>query len=614
MRPVIGRGIVLGAACLVCTVALGQAVRFTSPQPGTVRGVVEIKATKPNPNDGWISYKISPAGKEGDYVTAVINPFVYAWDTRKRDASGARIYPDGDYVVVATAFDPSGNPVGESSITVSVRNEISPAEVRAPVVLRAAYAKAQKLDYTADGKLTVYLPEDQRKAIPIPLRLEAIVKAAWSETVLAPTTEDSPAVLEKGLKSGYIQVIGGEGVKLRDLMSRVRLKIFPDAGIDLLNPKDEHFPLGEYYVKLPIRAVNVGDTWESELSVLPLPNAVSRVVVKAQNKLDGFEWVGGRKCARILSTFKQERQLVMVKVGDQTWPLPTSYEATRISYFGLEEKRFVAFEEQTKHTVEVPAQVIPVLYQFQLGGTAAAMKVAGAGGMGGPTMGPGMGGTGGPMMGPGMGGGMPMGGIGPGGMGPMGPMGIGGMGPGMAPGMGPGMAPGMGPGMAPGMGPGMMGPGMGPGMGGMGPGGMAPMAGEGMGGGMPVPAMGAGGMVPPLMGAGQGGGMPMPMGPGGMPMGGVGPGGMGPMGMGGMGPGAMGQMGPMGMGGMGPGGMGPMGMGGPGMGMGGMMAPGGAGMGAGQQMAMVKLAIDAQLTIMETPPPPKPQQYRASLP
>lgn len=602
MKPLVRRSVVLGAAWIVCAAAVGQQVRFLSPQAGTVRGVVELKATKPNPGDGWISYKISPAGKEGDYITAVINPFSYIWDTRKRGANGARIYPDGDYVLVATAFDPSGNPVGESSITVSVRNEISPAEAGAPVVLRAAYSKGQRLDYTADGKLTVYLPEEQRKAFPIPLRLEALVKAVWSETVLSPTGQDSPAVLDKVLKSGYIQVIGSDGVKLRDFMSRVRLNVFPDAEIRLLNPRDEHFPLGEYYVKLPVRAVNVGDTWQSELSVLPLPNAVSRVVLQAQNKLDGFEWVAGRKCARILSTFKQDEQFVMVKVGDQTFPLKTSYEATRISYFGLEEKRFVSFEERTKHVIEVPAQAIQFLYQLQLGGTAAAARAAGAGGMSGQMMGPGMGGA---MPMPGMGG--PGMGTGPGGM-PMGGMGPMGMGGGMpAPAMGGGMPMGgVGPGMGPGGMPmGGMGAGMGPGTGGMGP--MAGQGMGGMGGGMPAPAMGAGGMVPPLMGGGQGGGMPFPMGPGGMgPMGpgGMGAGGMGPMGMGGMGPGAMG--------GMGPGGMPMGGMGAPGAGMGGMMGPGAAGM-AGQQTPMVKLAIDSELTIVETTPPPKPQQYRASV-
>jgi len=604
MKPFARRSVVFGVAWLWCCVALAQQVRFVSPQPGTVRGVVELKATKPNPGDGWISYKISPAGKEGDYVTAVINPFTYAWDTRKRDATGARIYPDGDYVLVASAFDPSGNPVGESSITVSVRNEVSPSEVRTPVLLRAAYSKGQKLDYTAEGKLTVYLPEQQRKTLPISLRLEALVKAAWSETVLAPTAEDAPAVLDKVLKSGYIQVIGSDGVKLRDLMSRVRLSVFPDAEIKLYNPKDEHFPLGEYYVKLPIRPVNVGDTWQSELSVLPLPNAVSRVVLQAQNKLDGFEWVAGRKCARILSTFKQDEQFVMVKVGDQTFPLKTSYEARRISYFGLDEKRFISFEEQTKHVIEVPAQAVQILYQFQIGSTAAAMKAAGAGGMGGQGMGPGMGGMGamGGMPMGGMGGGMPMPGMGPGGMGGMGPGGMpmGGMGPmGIGGGM-PAPAAGMGPG-APmgGMGPGMMG-GMGP-MGAMGAGG----AGGAMGQAMPMPGMGPGGMggMGPMGGA-AGGGMPMGGMGGGMPMPAMGPG-MGGMGaMGGVPPGGM----PMGAPGMG-GGM----MGGPGMGMGGMgMGPGAGGM-AGQQMVTVKLAIDGELTIVETTPPPRPPQYRASV-
>jgi len=60
---------------LLGTAAWTQEVRFISPQNGaTIRGVVNLQATKTNPDDGWMSYKIGAVGKEAVYVAAVIKP------------------------------------------------------------------------------------------------------------------------------------------------------------------------------------------------------------------------------------------------------------------------------------------------------------------------------------------------------------------------------------------------------------------------------------------------------------------------------------------------------------------------------------------------------------
>ncbi len=418
----------VGLLVIVASVGLAQQVSFISPQNGaTVRGVLELHATKPNPGDGWISYKVGQAGQDGNYVAAVITPFTYNFDSRQHTAEGGRVYPDGDYVLTATAYDSSANSVGEATVTITLQNELTPAEVQEPVTLKVSYEKAGKLSFTADGKLLVTLPEDEKKKLGIPLRLDLIVKANWTDTVLSASSDET--VLDEFLKSGYIQVAGSEGYELPGAGDTFRERVQPDGAVEPLRSKREHFALGEYYVKLPDRPVSRGETWNSELSVLPLPNAVSRQILPAQNRLDGFEYVAGRKCARIITTFSQKDTLVMVRVGSQTLPIKTSYEGRRASYFGLTDHHFVGFEEKMRHTIEVPVAAIQMLFQLQLGAAAKAQAGAGMPGAGG-MMGGGMMGGGMSSPGMGMGGGMMGGGM----MG-AGGMGAGGMGSGM-PGMG----------------------------------------------------------------------------------------------------------------------------------------------------------------------------------
>lgn len=428
---------------LLGTAAWTQEVRFISPQNGaTIRGVVNLQATKTNPDDGWMSYKIGAVGKEAVYVAAVIKPFSFYWDTRARGKDGTRLYPDGDYVLTASAFDPSGNAVGESSVTVTLANDIGPAEIGS-TELRCRYQKAEKLTFSAEGNINVSLPKEEKERLYIPLNMDVLVKADWEEVVLSPTS-DASAVLDKIAKHAFVQVVGSEGFNLPAAGKKFRVRVSPRGFVDVFKEKDEHFPLGEYFVMLPDRPVKQGDTWEDDLAVLPLPNATERRIVKARMVLDGFEYVADRRCARILTKFSEKDRAIMVRVGSSMFPFKTSYEADRISYFGIDVGHFVAFEERMKHTLDLPAQIVQMLYQFQLGPRAQAMGgLAGMGGMGMPGMAM-----------PGVGGMPSMGGMGP--MGPAGPVGP------MGPEAGMMMQPGMGgmPGMEPSMqgyGPGMMG-------------------------------------------------------------------------------------------------------------------------------------------------------------
>ena len=101
------------SAALVCSGAVAQRdrVAIISPKPGElVRGVIEIVAEKPNPNEGAYAWKIAPAGREAeaDFQANTVAGTPFTLDTAVRNEKGDRVYPDGVYVIVANGFDAAG--------------------------------------------------------------------------------------------------------------------------------------------------------------------------------------------------------------------------------------------------------------------------------------------------------------------------------------------------------------------------------------------------------------------------------------------------------------------------------------------------------------------------
>ena len=77
-------------------------VQILSPSPGaTVHGIVQIKATKPQSGDGWITYSVSPS--QDKYLAAAMSPFSIKWNTQLYRGD-ERAYPDGQYTIIATGL------------------------------------------------------------------------------------------------------------------------------------------------------------------------------------------------------------------------------------------------------------------------------------------------------------------------------------------------------------------------------------------------------------------------------------------------------------------------------------------------------------------------------
>lgn len=356
-----------------CLAAGAQGVRFISPEDGdTIRDIVRIQATKPSPDEGWISYKIESGGK-GDFVSAVVSPFVFVWDTRARDENGNELFEDGQYTITAVAMSPSGRKVGEASITVTLKNALSAVEAPQRVALKLFYDRNQRVHYRAEARWSIRPApgeEEPEDVYELAKAFNGALVANWRNIVMSPTYAAGHAVLHVVVGSAGAQA-GDSEVEALDRAGHTHTYIALRNGEMRLKHDDETpFELAEMTVTLPDRELKVGDTWNGTITIWPdplkgtaaaaagamgegmamdpmmmgmppdagmmgvapemgmmgqpgmemagataapkAPTKIETRTVRARHRVEGFEWVMGHPTVCIRSTYKVDNDKVTV--------------------------------------------------------------------------------------------------------------------------------------------------------------------------------------------------------------------------------------------------------------------------------------------------------------
>ena len=354
-----------------CLAANAQGVRFVTPADGdTVRDMVRLQATKPSPNEGWISYKIERGG-EGEFVAAVTPPFNYMWNSRMRDEQGKEVYPDGQYTLTAVALNPSGKKVGEASVTVTLKNSVSTAEAPQRVDLSLVYDRNDQVYYRADGEWSLRPApneEEPEDAYEMAKNYNGALVANWKNRVMSPTYAAGHALLHVVVGSAGAQA-GESEVEALDLAGEViTYRALRNGEMRRKHDDEPQFPLAEISIPLPGRQVKVGDSWQGRIEVWPdplagtasagggmglegmpgemgmmgpefgmmpemgmpgemgmeggatqqassAPTKIETSRVRATHTVEGFEWVMGHPTVRIKSTFSDDNATITVPGG-----------------------------------------------------------------------------------------------------------------------------------------------------------------------------------------------------------------------------------------------------------------------------------------------------------
>ncbi len=500
-------------AGLLCSAALSQAqgVRVLQPTEGdTVRGVVKVIGEKPHPEEGYMTLSIqSPTGQR-EFIGATVAPFTLKWDSRARTSNGERRFPDGRYELEVTGHSDSGDTIGESTVNVTVANNVEDPAVEGGVTLRYKFARNDRMVYRLDGRCLLRVAEDkdiksrdamkkyaaeQRMALAQQQKmqmtyLELTSDVQWAQTVIG-LVEGGGGMVRYTLSNGWLDFGTGVPQMIPRLGKTFTLLVRPNGKQEPKRPDAPTLTWADQILLVEATSLKPGDHWDSTIGfvphdmVYPEPDASGAKFVRARNTLEGFEWHSGYKCARIRSTFHYDGPVTLTN----GFRFNTKMSGERTTYFAYEQGKIIAFTERLEHEFELPATgavggAIP--------GTPGVPGAIGPAGGGMPA------GLPGAEMPFGFGGAVPPGGLGPGAVPP------GGLGPGvMPPGGGP-MPPGTGvPGVeaVPGV-PGIPGAGGPPVPGGLVPGGaVGPVPGV-PGAGAPMP-----GAIPGVPGGGPGPGM-----------------------------------------------------------------------------------------------------------
>lgn len=351
------RGFALVALLLITALASEAQVKIFYPTEGsTVHGIVTVEATKSDPGDGWIAFRVLPTDQK--YLMATTAPARFEWDTQARDERGKQIYPDGQYTIEAAGYDGSGREQGKASVKLRVRNTIAASELGGRVLLRAHFNRADVFLYEMEATQVVDVPGKAgdvlrnppemsmgggmggppmmgggmgggmgMEQLGIPTNIKFAGDARWTAEVLTPSVTGR-AIVDYDLKRGYYLVswlwpkkwnlekfkmesnvpdsytgwLPGAQVARPLAGQFYRFKVYANGELVQMHEDDEVFPMGQFYVELPSDPVGPGSTWEGEMAMITGLTDEETSLVSATFKLEGFEYFKSYRCARISAT------------------------------------------------------------------------------------------------------------------------------------------------------------------------------------------------------------------------------------------------------------------------------------------------------------------------
>jgi len=368
-RSLVGReplGSVLVAAlvlvallcCSLSAWAQTPGVTILSPKADEpVRGAYALSATKPNPDEGWVSIVLTkgPGITEPQFLAAVISPYKYEWDTRVRQR-GKRVYPDGAYTLQFSGHKPTGEALGTQAISAQVQNDVAATQVGEAIELRHQFTARERERFSVKCESRLQLPVQLRPLEAILGSMQSQLRLVFTESVMD-VEEGVEATVRKRPREGQYEAQGqpprlfpglGRDYTMRARMNGLLLPMRPELG---------RFGFGELYIVLPSGMVTLGHKWTSEAAVMPEFSAAQRQVVPAQHVLEGFEWLHGQKCARIRTTYQYRGPVIMVVEGAGL-NVQTTMQGERATYFAYETGKVLLTEETNQHRLQMDLEQV----------------------------------------------------------------------------------------------------------------------------------------------------------------------------------------------------------------------------------------------------------------
>lgn len=357
-----------GFLTLWALAAQGQQVDLLTPTREPFKEKVRLQATLGEEREGYVIFYI-----DGKFRTATSYPYVYEWDTKQER--------DGEHKILLIGHASDGSAIGEKEFTVQVENVLAASKLPPEgILLRWKLRPEEERHYHMRAEGTASIVEGA--VLLGNLRELRIRTEAWWQDRVLFITPDGQITVRRKIKNGYIEVAAAR-YQVRGVAQGFSLLMDSRGSV---RPRRQvgYYGYGDISLVFPEHPVKLGESWQSDIRIIPEVETQEPVVLKGTHVLEAIEWVEGYRCARIRSTYKGAVEFNL-NIGGRLLPVKAKTEGTRITYFAFEEGKFIRAEDEATHQAEIEAA--------QLGLGAAGMGGMGlpqAGGFGGPLGLPGM--------------------------------------------------------------------------------------------------------------------------------------------------------------------------------------------------------------------------------
>ncbi len=312
-------------------------ITITRPlDAASVRGTVNIKMIAQK----TIASLVLRIGDEFAYATTVAASddetaqLTYAWDTQafqeidptRKDGLPARYtqllrYPDGDYTLRVLGMDKDGNKVAENSVKVTVANGLADTEMPPNLSLKLRFPDGGGDDHFlvhGEGSLFGVSAHDYPALVAT---LDAQIRRNIIEV-----KQNGNAEIRTSLRELHGALPLNYGLKISDVPESDTSALYtltPYGELSVIPQLRQRIflPLSQITLPLPSTPVSVGYQWTAQMRVVVDLLDRSATQVRANNTLDGLEYINGKRTVRIRS----ELNIDPIEGADlATSPTPTT--------------------------------------------------------------------------------------------------------------------------------------------------------------------------------------------------------------------------------------------------------------------------------------------------
>lgn len=323
-----------------------------------VRETVPIRVALADvPDGGYVGITIDDVFQTARVLSPKKTGLLYEWDTKAAystpdDPATPKYVADGEHTIKVDLFDHNGNLTGEATIPIRVANKIIPP------------AQGIKLVYHWKTDLQLkYLRRSELDSVPATTAYGTATTPIQGSLIhFSRSVEDANGghylVRDTVLPKSYLVDRGQSQIlaAVYDIKSVYRTVTAQGAVVSTMAPLSVGEHLGFSIPVFANRKVSVGDSWQAPVKVALDWAGKQTAQLKAESRLEDFEWQNGYPCAKVRETYTGPATFKLSPGGAKIFDA-TTVKYVRVIFLAYGSGRLV----HTETTADITADLSPTI-------------------------------------------------------------------------------------------------------------------------------------------------------------------------------------------------------------------------------------------------------------